>query len=172
MEVYKSFSTERLILRPTSIEDAEFILKLMNSPKWIKNIGDRHVDTLKDAEDYISNRMRPQLKKLGYGNYTVIRKSDNQKIGTCGLYDREGLEDVDIGFAFLPSYEKQGYGFEAAHKIMNIAFSEFGIESICGITSKTNKASQKLLIKLGLRYEGPTHLPNEEEELALYRIKQ
>ena len=97
------FETERLFIRPTSLEDAPFIFELLNPPKWKKFIGDRNIHSIKDAEAYIENKMLPQLEKLGYTNNTVIRKFDRQKIGSCGLYNREGIEGVDIGFSLLPA---------------------------------------------------------------------
>lgn len=172
MKKYKTFETERLIMRPTVEEDAAFIRELLNSPKWLEYIGDRNVRTVEDANEYIKIKMLPQLERLGYGNYTLIRKSDQHKIGTCGLYDREGLDGIDIGFAFLPGYERKGYGFEAANKLKNVAFAEFGVSEINAITIKTNIASQKLLEKLGLKFEKLIKLPNDEEELMFYTIKK
>jgi len=172
MNQYKTFETERLIIKPTSLEDAVFVFELLNTPKWIKNIGDRGVKSVEDAKIYILNKMQPQLERLGYSNYTLIRKFDNVKIGACGLYDREGLEGVDIGFAFLPEYEKKGFAFEAADKIKNAAFNDFGINAISAITAKYNIPSQKLLEKLGLELVGTTILPGEKEELFLYKIEK
>jgi len=171
MSKYKIYETERLILKPTSEEDAEFILELVNSPKWIEFVGERDVKTVESAREYIRTRMLPQLERLGYSNCTVIRKVDNYKIGTCGLYDREGIEGVDIGFAFLPDYEKKGYAFEAASKIKNVAFDELGLTKINAITVKENISSQKLLEKLGLKLSGITNIPNDDEELLLYKIE-
>lgn len=171
MIIRKTILTERLILKPTIEEDAEFIFELLNTPKWLKFIGDRNVNSSIDAAEYIKTRMLPQLERLGYGNYTVVRTSDNIKIGTCGLFDREGLEGIDIGFAFLPGYEGQGYGFESANKLKEVAFEEFGIKEMNAITSKENINCQKLLEKLGLKLKGTTILPNEKEELLLYSIK-
>ncbi|CAM1365747.1 Protein N-acetyltransferase, RimJ/RimL family [Tenacibaculum sediminilitoris] len=169
---YKTFETERLIIRPTSENDSEFILKLLNTPKWIKYIGERNVKTEEGAKMYIREKMIPQLERLGYSNYTLIRKKDNQKIGTCGLYDREGLEGIDIGFAFLPEYEKKGFAFEASSKVMDIAFNEFEIKVISAITTKDNISSQRLLEKLGLKLTETTKLPNDDEELLVYKIEK
>ena len=169
---YKTFETERLIIRPTREDDAEFILALLNTPKWIKYIGDRNVKTVESAKEHINEKMIPQLKRLGYSNYTLIRKEDNQKIGSCGLYDREGLQGIDIGFSFLPAYEKKGYAFEASNRILKAAFDEFKIETISAITSKNNISSQKLLEKLGLKANGTTKLPNDDEELLVYKIEK
>ncbi len=170
MSTYQSFETERLRLKPMSKEDAPFLLELLNSPKWIKYIGDRNVHSVKEAASYIKIKMTPQLKKLGFSNYTVIRKIDNAKLGSCGLYDREGLEGVDIGFAFLPQYEKMGYAFESANKIKELAFSQFNLKEISAITTKENKDSQKLLEKLGLEYIKIINIPDDDEDLLLYRL--
>ncbi len=171
MSQYKIFETEKLILKPTSEEDAEFIFELLNTPKWIKYIGDRNIKTVENARDYIKTKMLPQLKRLGYSNYTLIRKADNCKIGTCGLYDRDGLEGIDIGFAFLPEYERKGYAFESANKLKNVAFNEFGLTEINAITVKDNIPSQKVLEKLGMKLNGTTKLPNDNEELLVYKIE-
>lgn len=165
------YETERLLLRPSMEEDAPMVYELFNSPKWKKYVGDRKLQNIDDAAKYIRERMRPQLERLGFSNNTVIRKSDGAKLGCCGLYDREGLEGVDIGFGFLPQYEGFGYAYEAASRVKKIGIEEFGIREILGITMHTNLASQKLLLKLGLKRDGEVTLPGETEKLLLFRWK-
>jgi ribosomal-protein-alanine N-acetyltransferase len=167
-----AFTTERLQVRPTTIEDAMFLLELMNSPKYIKFIGDKNIHTSADAEKYIVNKMHLQLKSYGYANNTVVRKLDDQKIGTCGLYRRDGIEGVDLGFAFLPLYEKKGYAFEACHALIVKAFKEYEIEVIKAYTSPGNKSSQILLKRLGFVAEGTMTFPREEEELLVFNLKK
>jgi RimJ/RimL family protein N-acetyltransferase len=169
MTTYNTYETERLTLRPTAQEDAAFILELINSPKWVQNIGDRQVHTLADAEQYIAEKVTPQLERLGFGNYTLIRKADGKKLGTCGLYDREGMEGVDIGFALLAAYERKGYAYEAAEKLMAVAEKEWQLPLVQGITLEVNTASRRLLEKLGLTFVEHVYLPNDPEELLLYR---
>ena len=111
------------------------------------------------------------LERLGYANYTVIRKVDGVKMGSCGLYDREGLEGVDIGFAFLPDYEGQGYAFESASKIKDLAFNNFGLHQLNAITMPANTASRRLLEKLGFTSIKTVKLPNDPEDLLLYRLE-
>lgn len=168
MSQYQVFETDRLYLRPTQVEDAAFVMELLNSPKWIKYIGDRNIKTIEAAENYIKKKMLPQLEKLGFTNNTVIRKSDNAKIGSCGLYDRPGLEGVDLGFAFLPAYEGQGYGYESATIIKNAAFDTFNLKSICAITIEENLASRKLIEKLGFTFIEKIRVANDDEELMKY----
>ena len=167
-----TYETERLIIRPTTVEDAAFVYEVMNTEGWLKYIGDRGIKTIEDAAEYIKIKMRPQQERLGYSNNTVIRKSDGAKMGSCGLYDREGLEGVDIGFAFLPEYGGQGYAFEAANKIKELAFGPFDLSIISGITIEANMPSRKLLEKLGLQFIKKFYLPNDPEELMFYQIRK
>lgn len=165
-----SIETPRLILKPTDEEDAAFILQLFNTPKWKEHIGDRKVHTVEEAKQYIAQKMTPQLERLGYSNNTVILKETGEKIGVCGLYDREGLEGVDIGFAFLPYFEKKGFAFEAAQKLIEVGFNSFGIVKILAITTHQNTASQKLIERLGFTFVEVVRIPNDPEELRLYEL--
>ncbi len=146
------YQTKRLILKPTDIEDAAFIYELLNSPGWLKNIGDRNVHSTEAAAQYIQDRMLKQYDKIGFGNYTIIRKKDQVKMGTTGIYVRPKMENVDIGFSMLPDYMGKGYSYEAAKKMMYLAEHEFNIKKITAITTKENIASQNLIEKLGLEY--------------------
>jgi len=167
---YKTFETDRLFLRPTTVGDAAFIRNLLNTPNWLKHIGDRNVHTTEEACNYIQEKMLTQLERLGFSNYTMIRKSDQAKIGTCGLFDREGLNGVDIGYALLPEYEKQGYAFEAASRLKEAAFDDFLFTVLYAITTNDNVASQRILEKLGMQYRTTVHIPNDPEELRLYQL--
>ena len=59
----KTFETNRLILRATTVNDASFIVELLNTPKWLKYIGDRNVHTIEDAVQYIKDKFNPHLKQ-------------------------------------------------------------------------------------------------------------
>lgn len=168
----KIIETERLIIKPTSIEDAHFIFELLNTKKWIEFIGDRGVYSIKDAEDYIANKLLPQIERLGFGNFTIIRKSDNKKIGSCGLYDRDGIDGIDIGFALLTNYEKLGYAFESVNKLKEVAFNDFKLKEIKGITLVKNIASQNLLKKIGLEFEDYITVSHRKEKIMLFKINK
>ena len=170
--MHREFESERLLIRPTIEEDAELIYQLMNTPKFIEFVGDREINSIQDAEKYIQVKMLPQLNTLGYSSYSIITKADGAKIGTCGLYNRDGVDGIDIGFGLLPQYEGLGYAYESAHRVLKAAFEEFEIEEIKAITSKENISSQRLLEKLGLEMIGTTKLPNEDYEILLYTKKR
>ena len=170
--MHYKMETERLFLKPIDLQDAEFLFGLYNSPRFIEFIGDRNIKTIDDAADYIKLKFLPQLERLGYGNYVIIRKLDDKKLGAVGIFDREGLDVHDIGFSFLPEFEGKGYAFEAASHLLLTIFRNFKLKKISAITAKANLSSQKLIQKLNLKYIKTIHLPNDDEELLYYEIEK
>lgn len=167
----KVYETERLIIRPMSLDDADLILELYNMPNFIKFIGNRNIHSLADAKNYIKAKFLPQFEKLGFGNYLIELKEGNIKIGGVGIFEREGLDIVDIGFSVLERFEGKGYMFEASQKVKSIGMDDFGLNKISAITSKDNFSSQKLIERLGLKFQKYVTLPNENEELMYYETE-
>lgn len=165
------YETERLLIRPVSVEDADIIFQLYNMPNFIKFIGNKNINSLSDAENYIKSKFLPQIEKLGFGNYILVLKEENQKIGSVGIFQREGLDVADIGFSVLEKYEGKGLMFEAAQKVKSIVMENFGLNKISAITSKDNFSSQKLIERLGLKFQKYVTLPNEDEELMYYETE-
>lgn len=165
---YKSFETERLLLKPTDLEDVDLIFELMTMPKWLLYIGDRNIKTKEDARQYIIDRHIPNFERNGFGSYTIVLKSTGEKIGSSGLFTREGLDIVDIGFAFLEQYEGKGCGYEASKRILEAAKVDFELKKVSAITLETNISSQKLIEKLGLSYQKMITLPNDDDIMMYY----
>ena len=164
----KILETERLILQQASTDDAEFILALLNEPSFIHNIGDRGVRTLDEARDYIINRMVASYENFGFGMYLVILKGTGIPTGLCGLVKRDGLDDVDIGYAFLPQYWSKGYATESALAVKEYAKDTVGLERLVGITAPKNQGSIQVLEKIGLEFEKMVRLSEDDIELKLY----
>jgi RimJ/RimL family protein N-acetyltransferase len=164
----KVIETDRLVLRWLTIDDAEFILKLVNDPAWLRFIGDKGVRTLEDARDYILKGPVDMYMQHGFGLYLTELKSGGTPIGICGLLKRETLDDVDIGFAFLPEFREKGYGFESADAVMAHGKQAFGLKRLVAITSAENEASIRLLEKLGLKFEKNMTLTGDNHEISLF----
>ena len=164
----KVLETERLALRWLTAEDAPFILELLNDPAWLRFIGDRGVRTTEQARKYIMNGPIAMVERLGFGLYLTQRKSNGVPMGICGLIKRDGLDDIDIGFAFLPQFCGNGYAFEAAAAVMVHGKTTFGLRRIVGITSSDNTGSIKLLEKLSLKFERMVRLPKDDNETMLF----
>src|SRR3954471_1527541 len=123
--------TGRLALREIdSATDAEFILELLNSSGFIKYIGDRGVRTRDEAKDFIETRFRKSYTDHGFGLYAVDLKAEEAPIGMCGFVKRDGLPSADLGFAFLPQFEKQGYAFESASAVMRYGRDVLGLGQV------------------------------------------
>ncbi|MCP1307400.1 GNAT family N-acetyltransferase [Paenibacillus tyrfis] len=162
--------TDRLILRHQTVEDAAFILELMNDPSWIRYIGDKGMRTLDDARSFIIKGPLDSYARKGFGFYLTELKDGGTPIGICGFAKRDYLEDVDVGYAFLPEFRGKGYAFEAASAAMAYAKSELGLKRIVAITTEDNDSSAKLLEKLGLHFEGMIPNAGSDKELRLYAI--
>jgi RimJ/RimL family protein N-acetyltransferase len=156
--------TERLTLRELdSAIDAEFIFELLNSPKFLKYIGDRGVRSIEQAQDFIENRYKQSYREHGFGLYMVELKDDRRSIGMCGFVRRDSLPEPDLGFAFLPDFEGKGCGFESSAALLRYGSEKFGFKRILAITSQDNDVSVKLLEKLGFRFARIFTTPDGED---------
>jgi len=161
-------TTDRLVLRLLSVEDAEFILELLNEPSWLRFIGDKGVRTLDDARSYIATGPVAMYERHGFGLYVTERREDGVPMGICGLIKRDWLDDVDIGFAFLPRFWGRGYAHEAAAAVMDYGRNVLGIGRIVAITSPDNATSARLLEKLGLRFDRMIQMRDDGTEDRLF----
>lgn len=163
--------TERLTIRELdSTSDAEFIFELLNTPKFIKYIGDRGVRSCEEARDFIENRYRQSYRDHGYGLYAVEQKSNTTVVGICGFVKREYFEYADLGFAILPQFERCGFGFESAEAMLRYGRDVLGFDRVGAITSPDNEVSGKLLAKVGFGFSNLFTTP-EGEQLKLYEIQ-
>ena len=160
--------TERLNLTEFKVSDAPFFYELLNDPAFIEFIGDRNIKSVSNAEKYLSERIIPSYVKNGFGFYLVSTNDNNVPIGMSGIVDREGLDHIDVGFAFLPNFRGKGYAFEATDAVMKYAKNILKINPILAITSTNNVKSINLLERLGLHYDRLIQLPNDTEKIKLF----
>lgn len=160
--------TERLVLRRLTLNDAPFIVELLNEPSFLRFIGDRAVKTEQDARQYLLKGPIASYERFGFGLYLVFLKDTGDPIGICGLLRRDTLPDVDVGFAFLPAYWRQGYASESAAAVLTHGRETIGLKRIVAITSPDNLGSIKVLEKIGLRFEGLIRLGDDSREVTLF----
>lgn len=160
--------TPRLRLREFALDDAAFIVELLNEPDWLRFIGDKGVRSLDDARCYLREGPLASYASNGFGLWAVERSDDGELLGMCGLIRRPTLEHVDVGFAFLARRRGQGYATEAVRATLECGFGRLGLARIVAITTRDNAASQRVLERAGLKREGLVRLGNGGEELVLY----
>jgi RimJ/RimL family protein N-acetyltransferase len=160
--------SERLTLRPLTLDDAAFILELVNEPGWLQYIGDRGIRSEEGARTYLRSGPMAMVERRGFGLLAVERTGEDVPIGICGLLQRETLADVDIGFAFLARYGGQGYAAEAATAVLRWGQQTLGLRRIVAIVVPGNGRSLRLLAKIGMQDEGTIEL--EGETLRLFGV--
>lgn len=163
-------STPRLSLSLLSHTDADFILHLLNTPTWLRYIGDRKVKNSSDAIRYIEDGPMKSYATRGYGLSKVSLLQTGEPIGMCGLLVRDYLTSPDIGFAFLPEHSGKGYGYEIASATIEHHRKHHQISTISAITVPDNHASIALLKKLG--FIEKEKFNREGEDLLLFENHQ
>jgi RimJ/RimL family protein N-acetyltransferase len=159
--------TGRLRLRLAAPRDAAFYLELVNDPDFIAHIGDRGLRTLEAAARAIEEGPVAMQRTRGHSLYVVELLDGGAPIGLSGLIKRDALEDVDLGYAFLPGHRGRGYAFEAAQAVLKHA-QALGIPRLAAIVNPANTASITLLLKLGMRFERFTELTPGQPGVNLY----
>ena len=162
--------TERLSLRRFSLDDAEFIVLLLNDPDFLRFIGDKGVRTAEDARRYLLTGPIDSYTRHGFGLWLVELQGAGTPIGMCGLLKRDTLPDVDIGFAFLPRYRSQGYAVESAAAVLDHGRRLLGLRRIVAIANDDNAGSIRVLEKIGMRFDRMIRLTADEPEIRLLAI--
>lgn len=160
--------TDRLRIREFTLQDTAFIIELLNSPGWLKYIGDRQVHTLEQATAYLQNGPVKSYAENGFGLWMVELKKDGTPIAMCGIIRRDFLQHPDIGFALLPAFMGQGYAFEMASAVQSYATNSLKLEKLCAIVLAENEHSIKLLNKLHFRPHATIIYPGTDDELLLF----
>lgn len=110
------------------------------------------------------------VARHGFGFGVVVAREDGAALGLCGLTQRDHLDAPDLGFAFLPAHRGQGLAFEAASAVLAHGRTVLRLPRILATTRDENLASQKLLAKLGMRFECHIPHPDGSRQLRLYAI--
>jgi RimJ/RimL family protein N-acetyltransferase len=166
--VTKIFETERLTIRRLELDDAAFILKLLNEPAFIENIADKGVRTLKDARGYLRDVPLASYERYGFGLWHVGLRKGDVSVGMAGILKRDTMEDVELGYALLSENWGRGYALEAATGVMAYAHEQLGLERITAIVHPENARSISLLLNLGFAYEQMVRLAEGEAEIKLF----
>jgi len=163
--------TERLTLRHASLDDAAFIVRLLNEPAFLQYIGDRGVRSLDDARGYITARLIASYELHGFGLWIVTRTGSPDALGICGLVKRDTLPEPDIGFAFLQEHWRNGIGFESAAGVKRYAFEHLELPRLLAIVNPDNTGSIRILEKLGFAFERMSE-PGDGKTVRVYALER
>ena len=165
--------TERLILRPHTIWDADDLQKLINDrdiASTTTNIP--HPYTLEDAIDFLSKR-EESYEETGSPQFAITHK-DGKFIGGIGMTLHKQHESAELGYWIGKIYWSRGYCTEAARAVVKYGFEEMGLNRIYATHFSRNPASGRVMQKIGMKHEG--HLRqnvkkwDKFEDMELYGI--
>ncbi len=145
------FNTERLIIRKTSIEDVDMILKMDKQEETQKYLGGIKNKTREERLTFIERKLEKYDKGLA-GQLTVCLK-DGTPIGLIGLNINEENNTGVIGYIFDYDYCNMGYCTEACQKLLEVGFNTLNLKSISADTVDGNGSSKRVLEKLGFVYQ-------------------
>ncbi len=176
MKTPPTLETERLILRPFTLADSDFIMELLNTEGYLQYIADRNIKSREDAERYLESGPLRSYAEHGFGLCKILLKARNgeadagEAVGMCGLLWHDYLPNPDVGYALLPQHEGKGYARESAETFLRWGFEECGISTILAIVLPQNYGSVRLLEQLGMKLEKTITKPETGDELLLYSI--
>lgn len=161
--------TPRTIVRQATLDDAAFVIELLNEPGWIRFIGDRDIHDLDAARAYIHERLLSSYAKHGFGSYVTCEKSTNTPIGLIGFVKRDTLDAPDIGYAVCQAHQGKGYAFEVCQALVQHGWEHLGFDKLYGYCLPDNVVSVNLLEKLGMTYLRDEDVNQSDEMCRLYR---
>lgn len=160
--------TPRFLLRETTADDAEQAYLLNADEDVVRYTGDKAFDSIEQARTFLLNY--DHFKKYGFGRWAVIDKNTGGFCGWCGLKYSSDKNEFDIGFRFFKKYWNMGYATETAAACIKFGFEKFGMTEIVGRAMVKNKASVRVLEKIGLVYDQDFDFDGEPG--LIYKIKK
>lgn len=147
-------STARLVLRQFTAHDVDALHVLDSDQRVMRYIGDGRTSTREDAEAGIARVLRRYVEHPGQGVWHVSRRDSGQFIGWVSLKFAGDSPDVEVGYRYVHDAWGHGFATEAATRMLERGFEVVGLERIIGVTHPQNAASQRVLMKIGMRDEG------------------
>ena len=144
--------TERLILREMVIEDAQDMLRLHSNHQVQKYTGENVITSLKEIHSKIKEKCN-DYEKYGFGRWATFLKNGMQFVGWAGLAYLPEFDEIDLGYRFLPEYWGLGIATEASRAILTYGFDSLKIKKIIAIALKENKASIRVMEKVGMEFD-------------------
>lgn len=159
--------TKRLLLREITLMDKEKMFQLHSNVEVQKYTGEPLVESIVEMELAIQTRVK-DYKKYGYGRWATFIKNDMQFIGWAGLAYLPEFEKIDLGYRFLPQFWGRGFATEASQAILKYGFEKLELKQIIAIAMKENKASIKVMEKIGMKFDKLAPYESGGEDVVWY----
>jgi len=152
MSKIPSIETARLILRPFSATDLEPLAEILADPDVVRFLPNSEPRTSSQTEG-ILNYIHNHWTDYGFGWWAMVHKADQKLVGWCGLKIFDHTSDVELLYLLAKAYWGQGLTTEAAGAALHFGFEELGLKRIVAFAVPENKASTRVMEKVGMQYE-------------------
>ncbi len=168
MKVLPKLETDRLYLRPLTLEDVPEVYQMDRNPNVMQFIGKaRAPKTHAAVVDWVKRRVS---KGNGLGTWAAFLKKDRTFAGCFLLIQLDDSQHIEIGYRLKEQSWGKGLATEGAQQILAYAFNDLALQEVVGIAYPEHIKSRNVLEKLGLQY-----LKNDDYygvEVAFYSITQ
>lgn len=161
--------TERLMLRSWRPEDLPLFIAMNRDERVMRYFPS--LLTGEESEAFF-NRIQEEFSRNGWGLYAVELKSTGHFIGYVGLheigFEADFTPGVEIGWRLAAAYHNQGYATEAAKEVLRLAKLK-GMATLHSFTAEINKASERVMQKIGMEKVGAFDHPKLPADSPLSR---
>ncbi|WP_303219129.1 GNAT family N-acetyltransferase [Enterococcus asini] len=163
--------TERLLLRPVRLADAEDMYEYAGDDETTRYIFPTH-QSLQDTKEGIAT----YFMSAPLGKFAIEERQSGKMIGTIDLRVEEALRKGELGYALNKAYWGQGFVPEAAMAILSLGFDHLSLISIQAVHDVDNPNSGKVMEKIGMTKIGliPSERMNKGKvvDMVLYSISR
>ena len=159
--------TERLFLREMKPADAEDMLRLHSNEQVQKYTGEEIITSIEGIHHKIREKMN-DYKVYGFGRWATLLKEENKFVGWAGLAFLPEFDEIDLGYRLLPEYWGHGIATEVSRAILRYAFEDLQLDKVIAIAMKENKASIRVMEKVGMQFDKYAPYEPDGEDVAFY----
>ncbi|MEM7102905.1 MAG: GNAT family N-acetyltransferase [Bacteroidota bacterium] len=164
--------TERLILREMIPGDVDDMLRLHSDPEVQKYTGENIITSRKEIKEKIKLLRKQNYETHGFGRWVTILKEGMQFVGWAGVKYLPEFDEIDLGYRFLKEHWGKGIATEASKAILEYAFNDLNLNRIIAIAMLDNKASIRVIEKVGMQFYKYAPYEPGEEDVAWYYLGQ
>ena len=166
--------TQRLTLRRLVLADCAALEVLLGDDDVMASSEDGPLNG-GEVETWLENEIDESNKSNRAGRLAVVRNTDSQLIGYCGLTllpDIDGVAEYEIGYRLIRSVWGNGYATEAAIAVRDHAFTVLNLTRLVALIEPVNNRSIRVAEKLGMKYEKDVFLPDYDHADHLYSMRK
>jgi RimJ/RimL family protein N-acetyltransferase len=149
--------TDRLLLRPLELSDAEAMFAMDKNPEVNKYLWQTPVQKVEEVIKVI-HYVNEQYERNNIGRFATILKQTGEFIGWTGIkfvddhVENGNTNFYDYGYRLAEQFWGKGYATEASYAWLDYGFKEMQIDKINAYTHAQNGASNHVLQKVGMKF--------------------